>query len=147
MKWTNHRQASKPESVAILESPVNFIVSTHSKGKKRPKWALIDNAYMHNTWRTSQSSYHLFRSSKNVSSSDSVNVLLEDLLRLCVHSYDTIRTSPEYAVLGSCAVRGTQTVIKHLALDCLTAVNGGVMVFSVGRCRGGMPVKMTGGDR
>nr|GEX88422.1 proteasome activator subunit 4 [Tanacetum cinerariifolium] len=94
MKWTNHRQAWKPESVAILEPPVNFIVSTHSKGKKRPKWALIDKAYKHNTWRTSQSSYHLFRSSKNVSSSDSVNVLLEDLLRLCVHSYDTIRTFP-----------------------------------------------------
>nr|GEU53037.1 reverse transcriptase domain-containing protein [Tanacetum cinerariifolium] len=33
--------------------------------------------------------------------------------------------------------------------DCLTAVNGGVMVFSVGRCHGGVPVKMTGvtGDK
>ncbi|GJX86577.1 proteasome activator subunit 4 [Tanacetum coccineum] len=148
-EWTNHRQAWKLESVAIIEPPVNFIASTHSKGKKRPRWALIDKAYMHNTWRTSQSSYHLFRTSKNVSSSESVNVLLEDLLRLCVHSYDTVRTlagrslvkmikrwpsliakcvltltenlrsasSPEYAVLGSCAVLGTQTVIKHLALD------------------------------
>ncbi|PWA43841.1 proteasome activating protein [Artemisia annua] len=148
-EWTNHRQAWKLESVAIIELPVNFIVSTHSKGKKRPRWALIDKAYMHNTWRTSQASYHLFRTSKNVSSSDSVNVLLDDLLRLCVHSYDTVRTlagrslvkmikrwpsliakcvltltenlrgasSPEYAVLGSCAVLGTQTVIKHLALD------------------------------
>nr|GEX19188.1 hypothetical protein [Tanacetum cinerariifolium] len=33
--------------------------------------------------------------------------------------------------------------------DCLTAVNKGVMVFSVGRCHGGVPVKMTGvtGDK
>nr|GEX72619.1 UvrD-like helicase, ATP-binding domain, P-loop containing nucleoside triphosphate hydrolase [Tanacetum cinerariifolium] len=36
-----------------------------------------------------------------------------------------------------------------LSSDCLTAVNGGVMVFSVGRCRGGLPVKITGvtGDK
>ncbi|GKB70854.1 hypothetical protein Tco_0932266 [Tanacetum coccineum] len=34
-EWTNHRQALKLEFVAIIESMVNFIVSTHSKGKKR----------------------------------------------------------------------------------------------------------------
>nr|XP_043630941.1 proteasome activator subunit 4 [Erigeron canadensis] len=148
-EWTNHRQAWKLESVAIIEPPVNFIVPSHSNGKKRPRWALIDKAYMHNTWRTSQLSYHLFRTSKNVSPSENVNVLMDDLLNLCVHSYDTVRTlagrslvklikrwpsliakcvltltenlrsasSPEYKVLGSCAVLGTQTVLKHLTLD------------------------------
>lgn len=148
-EWSNHRQAWKLESVAIIEPPVNFIVPSHSKGKKRPRWALIDKAYMHNTWRTSQASYHLFRTSKNASPSDHVNVLMDDLLNLSVHSYDTVRTlagrslvkmikrwpsliakcvltfsenlrsptSPEYAVLGSCAVLGTQTVLKHLTLE------------------------------
>ncbi|XP_024959219.1 proteasome activator subunit 4 isoform X3 [Cynara cardunculus var. scolymus] len=148
-EWSNHRQAWKLESVAIIEPPVNFIVPSHSKGKKRPRWALIDKAYMHNTWRTSQASYHLFRTSKNASPSDHVNVLMDDLLNLSVHNYDTVRTlagrslvkmikrwpsliakcvltftenlrnpgSPEYAVLGSCAVLGTQTVLKHLTLE------------------------------
>ncbi|KAM0029418.1 putative armadillo-like helical, proteasome activator complex subunit 4 domain-containing protein [Helianthus debilis subsp. tardiflorus] len=148
-EWTNHRQAWKLESVAIMEPPVNFIVPSQSKGKKRPRWALIDKAYMHNTWRTSQSSYHLYRTSKNVSPSDNVNLLMDDLLNLCVHSYDAVRTlagrslvkmikrwpsliakcvltltenlrtpsSPEYLVLGSCAVLGTQTVLKHLTLE------------------------------
>nr|GEW72173.1 nucleic acid-binding, OB-fold protein [Tanacetum cinerariifolium] len=43
----------------------------------------------------------------------------------------------------------TGFVFKGLFHDCLTAVNGGVMVFLVGRCRGGVPVKMTGvtGDK
>ncbi|XP_071733720.1 proteasome activator subunit 4 [Rutidosis leptorrhynchoides] len=148
-EWSNHRQAWKLESVAIIEPSVNFIVPSNSKGKKRPRWALIDKAYMHNTWRTSQSSYHLYRTSKNVSPSENVNLMMEDLLNLCVHSYDTVRTlagrslvklikrwpsliakvvltltenlrnsnSPEYKVLGSCAVLGTQTVLKHLTLE------------------------------
>nr|GEV18377.1 retrovirus-related Pol polyprotein from transposon TNT 1-94 [Tanacetum cinerariifolium] len=44
---------------------------------------------------------------------------------------------------------GDQEWIGALQEDCLTAVNGGVMVFSVGRCRGGVPVQMTGvtGDK
>jgi proteasome activator subunit 4 len=34
-EWSNHRQAWKLESAAILEPPMNFIVSSHSQGKKR----------------------------------------------------------------------------------------------------------------
>ncbi|KAJ0715844.1 putative armadillo-like helical, proteasome activator complex subunit 4 domain-containing protein [Helianthus annuus] len=145
-EWNNHRHAWNLKSVAIIEPPINFIVPSNSKGKKRPRWALIDNAYMHNTWRASQSSYNLYRTSKNVSPSDNLDVLFNDLLSLCVHSYDTVRmlagrslaklikrwpcliakcvltltenlrsqSSPEYTVLGSCAVLGTQTVLKHL---------------------------------
>nr|GEV72773.1 ribonuclease H-like domain-containing protein [Tanacetum cinerariifolium] len=43
----------------------------------------------------------------------------------------------------------TGFVFKGLFHDCLTAVNEGVMVFLVGRCHGGVPVKMTGvtGDK
>nr|DAD24254.1 TPA_asm: hypothetical protein HUJ06_025717 [Nelumbo nucifera] len=148
-EWSNHRQAWKLESAAIIEPPINFIVSSHSQGKRRPRWALIDKAYMHNTWRSSQSSYHLFRTSKNISPSDQVALLLDDLLNLSLHRYETVRilagksllkilkrwpsmiskcvitltdnlrdpNTPEHAVLGSCVVLATQTLLKHLAMD------------------------------
>uniref|UniRef100_A0A5B7B961 Putative proteasome activator subunit 4 n=2 Tax=Davidia involucrata TaxID=16924 RepID=A0A5B7B961_DAVIN len=148
-EWSNHRQAWKLESAAIIEPPINFIVSSHSKGKRRPRWALIDKAYMHSTWRSSQSSYHLFRTSGNMSPSDHLTLLMDDLLNLSLHSYETVRilagksllkmmkrwpsmiskrvltltenlrdpNSPEYVVLGSCAVLATQTVLKHLTMD------------------------------
>ncbi|XP_057983590.1 proteasome activator subunit 4 [Malania oleifera] len=148
-EWSNHRQAWKSESAAIIEPPVNFIVSSHSKGKRRPRWALIDKAYMHSTWRSSQSSYHLFRTSGNISPSDHLLLLMDDLLSLSMHNYETVRVlagkyllkmfkrwpsmiskcvvtftenlrnpkSPEYVVLGSCAVLASQTVLKHLTMD------------------------------
>ncbi|KAJ0047198.1 hypothetical protein Pint_03659 [Pistacia integerrima] len=148
-EWSNHRQAWKLESAAIIEPPINFIVSSHSKGKRRPRWALVDKAYMHGTWRSSQSSYHLFRTTGDFSPSDHVVLLMDDLLNLSLHSYETVRllagksllkmikrwpsliskcvlsltenlrspSSPEYAVLGSCAVLSTQTVLKHLTTD------------------------------
>ncbi|KAF3453245.1 hypothetical protein FNV43_RR03685 [Rhamnella rubrinervis] len=148
-EWSNHRQAWKLESAAIIEPPINFIVSSHSKGRRRPRWALIDKAYMHNTWRSSQSSYYLFRTNGNFSPSDHLNLLMDDLLNLSLHSYETVRAlagksllkmlkrwpsmiskcvltltenlrnpnSPEYAVLGSCAVLATQAVLKHLTMD------------------------------
>ncbi|KAL6954576.1 hypothetical protein U1Q18_023924 [Sarracenia purpurea var. burkii] len=148
-EWSNHRQAWKLESAALIEPPINFIVPSHSRGKKRPRWALIDKTYMHNTWRSSQSSYHLFRTSGSMSPSDHAILLMDDLLNLSVHSYETVRilagkallkmvkrwpliiskcvlsltenlrnpNSPEHAVLGSCSVLSSQTILKHLAMD------------------------------
>ncbi|KAI4307795.1 hypothetical protein L6164_030939 [Bauhinia variegata] len=148
-EWSSHRQAWKLESAAIIEPPINFIVSSHSKGKKRPRWALIDKAFMHNTWRSSQASYHLYRISGNFSPSDHVILLVDDLLNLSLHSYETVRmlagkaltkiikrwpsmiskcvitftnnlldpNAEEYAVLGSCSVLASQTVLKHLTTD------------------------------
>ncbi|KAL6203633.1 hypothetical protein ACLB2K_027333 [Fragaria x ananassa] len=148
-EWANHRQAWKLESAAIIEPSINFIVSAHSKGKRRPRWALIDKAFMHNTWRSSQSSYHIFRTNGNFGAPEHVNLLVDDLLKLSLHSYETVRIlagkyllkmikrwpsmiskcvlshtenlrnpkAPEYAVLGSCAVLATQTVLKHLTMD------------------------------
>ncbi|KAM7499059.1 hypothetical protein LguiA_023473 [Lonicera macranthoides] len=148
-EWSNHRHAWKLESAAIIEPPSNFIVASHSKGKRRPRWALIDKTYMHCTWRSSQSSYHLFRTSENICPSDRLIHLMDDLLNLSLHSYETVRVlagksllkllkrwpsmiskcvltltenlrnpvSPEYEVLGSCAVLATQTVLKHLTMD------------------------------
>ncbi|KZV41974.1 proteasome activator subunit 4 [Dorcoceras hygrometricum] len=148
-EWSNHKQTWKLESTAIVEPPVNFILSSHSKGKRRPRWALIDKAYMHNIWRSSQSSYHLYRTSGNISPSDHLTLLMSDLLKLTLHIYETVRgmaakcalkmmkrwpstisncvltlsenlrnpSSPENAVLGSCAVLSSQTVLKRLTTD------------------------------
>lgn len=148
-EWSNHKQAWKLESAAIIEPPTNFIVSSHSQGKRRPRWAIIDKAYMHNTWRSSQSSYHLFRINSNLSPSEHVVLLMDDLLNLSLHSYETVRSlagksllkilkrwpfligkcvitfteslrdpnTTEHAVLGSCALLATQTVLRHLAMD------------------------------
>ncbi|KAL1204884.1 Proteasome activator subunit 4 [Cardamine amara subsp. amara] len=90
-EWSNHRQAWKLESAAIVEPPANFITEFHSKGKRRPRWALIDKAYMHNTWRASQSSYHLFRTDGNFSPPESLTLLVDDLLTLCLHNYEAVR--------------------------------------------------------
>ncbi|CAH2053834.1 unnamed protein product [Thlaspi arvense] len=90
-EWYNHRQAWKLESAAIVEPPANFITEFHTKGKRRPRWALIDKAYMHNTWRASQSSYHLFRTDGKFSAPESVTLLVDDLLTLCLHNYETVR--------------------------------------------------------
>ncbi|KAK7387207.1 hypothetical protein VNO78_27798 [Psophocarpus tetragonolobus] len=148
-EWSSHRQAWKLESAAIIEPPINFIVSYHSKGKKRPRWALIDKAFMHNTWRSSQATYHLYRTSGTFFPSDHVTNLMDDLLSLSLHSYETVRllagkslvklikrwpsmipkcvitltnnlqdpNAKEYAVLGSCSVLASQTVLKHLTTN------------------------------
>ncbi|KAK1401140.1 hypothetical protein POM88_000745 [Heracleum sosnowskyi] len=104
-EWANHRQTWKHESASIIEPPINFIVSSHSEGKKRPRWALIDKAYMHCTWRSSQSTYHLFRTSGNISASDHVALLMDDLLNLCLYSYETANAASGMAVHDDCKLR------------------------------------------
>lgn len=91
-EWANHRQAWKLESAAIVEPSINFLTSCHSNGKRRPLWALADKAYMHNTWRASQSSFHLYRTSGNVSPSSHAILLMDDLLNLALHRYETVRS-------------------------------------------------------
>lgn len=98
-EWSNHRQAWKLEYVALVEPPINFIVSSHCRGKRRPRWALIDKAYMHSTWRSSQSSYHLSRMTGNVSPSDHAVLLMDDLLNLSLHNYETVRILAGKALL------------------------------------------------
>ncbi|KAK8926304.1 hypothetical protein KSP39_PZI018786 [Platanthera zijinensis] len=90
--WVNHVQTWKLESASIIEPPCNFITSSHARGKRRPRWALIDKAYIHNIWRSSQSSYHKFRADTNLSLSVHVFPLMDDLVELSLHNYETVRS-------------------------------------------------------
>ncbi|VAI85409.1 unnamed protein product [Triticum turgidum subsp. durum] len=91
-EWSSHVQAWKLESAAIIEPQCNFIVPFHAQGKKRPRWALVDKAHLHNTWRCSQSSYHRYRTDANVSPSSLMVNLVKDLLDLSLHNYETVRS-------------------------------------------------------
>ncbi|GAB4849826.1 hypothetical protein Ancab_004625 [Ancistrocladus abbreviatus] len=120
-EWSHHRQAWKLESSAIIEPPVNFIVSSHANGKRRPRWALVDKAYMHNTWRASQSSFHLYRTTGNVSPSNFAILLMDDLLNLALHNYETVRSLAGKSLLKmikrwpSMASRCMLTLTENLA--------------------------------
>ncbi|XP_062228827.1 proteasome activator subunit 4 [Phragmites australis] len=91
-EWSSHVQAWKLESAAIIEPPCNFIVPFHTQGKKRPRWALVDKAHLHSTWRCSQSSYHRYRTNVDVSPSGLMINLMNDLLDLSLHNYETVRS-------------------------------------------------------
>uniref|UniRef100_A0A0A9C281 Binding n=1 Tax=Arundo donax TaxID=35708 RepID=A0A0A9C281_ARUDO len=91
-EWSSHVQAWKLESAAIIEPPCNFIVPFHTQGKKRPRWALVDKSHLHSTWRCSQSSYHRYRTNVDVSPSGLMINLMNDLLDLSLHNYETVRS-------------------------------------------------------
>ncbi|KAF0904304.1 hypothetical protein E2562_033273 [Oryza meyeriana var. granulata] len=91
-EWSSHLQAWKLECASIIEPPCNFIIPFHSQGKKRPRWALVDKAHLHNTWRCSQSSYHRYRTNADVSPSSLMVNLMNDLLDLSLHNYETVRS-------------------------------------------------------
>lgn len=58
----------------------------------RPRWALVDKANLHSTWRCSQSSYHRYRTNADVSPSGLMTDLMNDLLDLSLHNYETVRS-------------------------------------------------------
>ncbi|KAM0917634.1 hypothetical protein ACQ4PT_009123 [Festuca glaucescens] len=91
-EWSSHVQAWKLESAAIIEPPCNFIVPFHAQGKKRPRWALVDKSHLHNTWRCAQSSYQRYRTNADVSPSSIMVTMVNDLLDLSLHNYETVRS-------------------------------------------------------
>lgn len=90
-EWSDHKHALTMDSSAIKEPPTNFITGHHAQGKRRPRWALIDRAYMHNTWRASQSSYHQFRIDSSIRPPEHIVLLMNDLLELSLNDYDAVR--------------------------------------------------------
>ncbi|XP_078162594.1 proteasome activator subunit 4-like isoform X3 [Carex rostrata] len=89
-RW-QQRNSCILDSNFLVEPPFNFISSSHDVAKKRPRWALVEKVHMHNTYRASQSSYHKFRVNENLSPSNHMIYLMQDLLELSLHNYDGIR--------------------------------------------------------
>ncbi|XP_020109753.1 proteasome activator subunit 4-like isoform X2 [Ananas comosus] len=90
-EWLDYIQDHNLNSAVITEPPCNFIVSSHAQGKKWPRWAFVDKSYMHNMWRSSQSSYHKFCLDSDIVPSQNMNLLMENLLDLALHSYERVR--------------------------------------------------------
>ncbi|KAG8391790.1 hypothetical protein BUALT_Bualt01G0223600 [Buddleja alternifolia] len=76
----------------LCKQIMGIIIRSLSKQYKlcigRHRWAVIDKAYMHHTWRSSHSSDHLFLMGGNTLPSDHVTVLMDVLY---LHSYETFR--------------------------------------------------------
>ncbi|CAL5038172.1 unnamed protein product [Urochloa decumbens] len=118
LEWSSHVHAWKLESASIMEPPCNFIVPFHSHGKKRPRWALVDKANLHGTWRCSQSSYHRYRMNPDVCPSGLMTDLMNDLIDLSLHNYETVR---------SYAGRSLTNLLKHwpsLISSCVLTLTG-----------------------
>ncbi|XP_057863518.2 proteasome activator subunit 4 isoform X2 [Cryptomeria japonica] len=94
-EWSNnyraHIHAGRLDPAAINEPSINYITGFHTQGKRRPRWALIDKADMHNTWRASQSGYHKYRLDDSISLPEHVILLTNDLLDLTMKEYDGVR--------------------------------------------------------
>jgi proteasome activator subunit 4 len=58
----------------------------------RPRWALVDKAHLHNTWRCAQASYQRYRTNADVSPSSIMVTMVNDLLDLSLHNYETVRS-------------------------------------------------------
>uniref|UniRef100_A0A0D9WPL0 Proteasome activator subunit 4 n=1 Tax=Leersia perrieri TaxID=77586 RepID=A0A0D9WPL0_9ORYZ len=91
-EWSSHFEDWKAESASVIEPSCNFIIPFHCQGKKRPRWALVDKTHMQNTWRCSQSSYHIYHTNADVSPSSLMINLMNDLLDLSIHNYETVRS-------------------------------------------------------
>ena len=72
-------------SMCIVIEVLNFV-------SIRPRWALVDKANLHSTWRCSQSSYHRYRTNAEVSPSGLMTDLMNDLLDLSLHNYEIVRS-------------------------------------------------------
>ncbi|KAG8391791.1 hypothetical protein BUALT_Bualt01G0223700 [Buddleja alternifolia] len=76
----------------LCKQIMGIIIRSLSKQYKlcigRHRWAVIDKAYMHHTWRSSHSSDHLFLMGGNTLPSDHVTVLMDVLY---LHSSETFR--------------------------------------------------------
>uniref|UniRef100_A0A0D6R2L6 Proteasome activator subunit 4 n=1 Tax=Araucaria cunninghamii TaxID=56994 RepID=A0A0D6R2L6_ARACU len=90
-EWSNHRQAWRTDSTSIKEPSTNFITGHHTQGKRRPRWAVIDRSYMHNTWRASQSGYYKYRLDDSLCPPEHIILLMNDLLELSMNAYDGVR--------------------------------------------------------
>ncbi|KAH7373268.1 hypothetical protein KP509_17G047600 [Ceratopteris richardii] len=88
-----HMKGVWDENSRLLTEPcTNFITKSFSSSKRRPWWFIVERAFIHNLWRASQSHYRCYKENEiGLSVSPHVVLLLDDLLKLSLHSYNSVR--------------------------------------------------------
>lgn len=89
-----HMKGVWDESARLLTEPcTNFINNSFSSAKRRPWWLIVERAFVHNLWRASQSGYRCFKEKEiGLSVPSQISYLLNDLLKLSLHSYSSVRS-------------------------------------------------------
>lgn len=89
-----HMKGVWDESARLLTEPcTNFVNNTFSNAKRRPWWLVVERTFVHNLWRASQSGYRCYHEKEiGLSVSSHVLYLLNDLLKLSLHSYSSVRS-------------------------------------------------------
>ncbi|MCO5560813.1 hypothetical protein L7F22_014433 [Adiantum nelumboides] len=89
-----HMKGVWDESARLMTEPcTNFINNTFSSSKRRPWWLVVERAFVHNLWRASQSGYRCFKEKEiGLSVPSHIFYLLNDLLKLSLHSYNSVRS-------------------------------------------------------
>ncbi|KAI5078578.1 hypothetical protein GOP47_0006249 [Adiantum capillus-veneris] len=89
-----HMKGVWDENARLLTEPcTNYINNTFSSSKRRPWWLVVERAFVHNLWRASQSGYRCYKEKEiGLSVPSHIFYLLNDLLKLSLHSYNSVRS-------------------------------------------------------
>ncbi|KAH7293640.1 hypothetical protein KP509_28G034600 [Ceratopteris richardii] len=92
-EWISTEESIKAELESLSEHSSNHLTGHFVKGRKRPKWLIIERVFSHTTWRASQSQYNQYRISHESKRElpKHIFLIMEDLTRLSLHNYDAVR--------------------------------------------------------
>ncbi|GJM99961.1 hypothetical protein PR202_ga17106 [Eleusine coracana subsp. coracana] len=124
-EWSGHVQAWNLESAAIIEPPCNFIIPFHTQGKKRYRTNadVCPSELMVNLMTDLLDlSLHNYETVRLYAGRSLTKVLKRwpSLISNCVLTLTEIfrnPKAPEHAVLGSCSILSSLTVLRHLTTD------------------------------
>nr|PNR33085.1 hypothetical protein PHYPA_025028 [Physcomitrium patens] len=98
--WSQERQLWRSVSKRFSEPKVNYITNADGKGKRRPRWLVVEIVYAQSALRASQAGYrHYSRDTTTHIVPSHVTALTNDLLRLSLHRYDAVRTAAAGSLL------------------------------------------------
>ncbi|GJN28950.1 hypothetical protein PR202_gb17128 [Eleusine coracana subsp. coracana] len=124
-EWSGHVQAWNLESAAIIEPPCNFIIPFHAQGKKRyrtnadvcPSELMVN--LMTDLLDLSLHNYETVRLYAGRSLTKMLKrwpSLISNCVLILTENFRNPK-APEHAVLGSCSILSSLTVLRHLTTD------------------------------
>jgi hypothetical protein len=91
--WVQERTLWQYESKCFTEPKVNFITNPQGRGKRWPRWLVVEMVHARNALRASQNGYrHYQRGVDKFVAPSHVALLSKDLLTLSLHHYDAVRS-------------------------------------------------------